>query len=77
MYAIYFRLMSTNHNTKFLNPLPSNSIETKLLQTEDNKHQVFTPKLPKCEEITILEVIELEDTQLASEEKAKQMIDIE
>ena len=32
MYRIYFELISTNLNTRFLNPLPSNSQETILLQ---------------------------------------------
>ena len=44
MYRVYFRLMSTNLNTRFLNPLPSNSQETILLQIEDEKPTVFTPK---------------------------------
>ena len=32
VYRIYFRLMSSNLNTRFLNPLPSNSQEIILLQ---------------------------------------------
>jgi len=44
MYRIYFRFMSINLNTRFLNPLPSNSQETILLQIEDEKLTVFTPK---------------------------------
>jgi len=44
VYRIYFRLMSSNLNTRFLNPLPSNSQKIILLQIEDNKPIVFTPK---------------------------------
>jgi len=36
-YRVYSRLMSTNLNTKFLSPLPSNTKETVLLQKEDDK----------------------------------------
>ena len=43
IYRVYFRLMSTNLNTKFLSPLPSNTKETILLQIKDDKPQVFTP----------------------------------
>ena len=35
IYRIYFRLMSTSLNTRFLNPIPSNSQETILLQIDD------------------------------------------
>jgi len=45
MYRVYFRLMSTNLNTKFLSTSPSNSEETILLQIEDDKPQVFAQKL--------------------------------
>ena len=55
--------MSSNLNTRFLNPLPSNSQETILLQTEDDKPTVFTPKALKWDEITISDVIELQETQ--------------
>jgi len=58
--------MSTNLNTKVLSTLPSNSKETILLQIEDDKPQVFTPKHLKWDEITIPEGIELEDAQFAS-----------
>ena len=44
VYRVYFRVMSSNLNTRFLNPLPSNSQETILLQIEDDKLTVFTPK---------------------------------
>jgi len=37
--------MFTNLNTRFLNPLPSNSQEMILLEIEDEKPTVFTPKL--------------------------------
>ena len=53
--------MSTNLNTKILSTSPSNSTEAILLQIEDDKPQVFTPKLLKWDEITILEAIKLED----------------
>ena len=63
MYRVYFRLMSTNLNTRFLNPLPSNSQETILLQIEDEKPTVFTPKLLKWDEITLPDEIELQEPQ--------------
>ena len=44
MYRVYFQFMSINLKAKFLNPLPSNSKETVLLQIKDDKPQVFTPK---------------------------------
>jgi len=47
IFRVYFRLMSTNLNIRFLNPLPSNSQEILLLQIEDDKSTVFTPKLLK------------------------------
>ena len=55
--------MSTNLNTRFLNPLPSNSQETILLQIEDEKPTVFTPKLLKWDEITLPDEIELQERQ--------------
>ena len=76
MYRVHFRLTSTNLNTKFLNPLPSNTKETVLLQIEDDKPQVFTPKLLKRDEITIPDAIELEDAQHAYMDKSRQMNDI-
>jgi len=51
--------MSSNLNTRFLNPFPSNSRETILLQIEDDKPTVLTPKALKWDEITIPDVIEL------------------
>ena len=69
--------MSANVNKIFLSTLPSNSKETILLQIEDDKPQVFTLKLLKRDEITIPEVIELDDAQFASHDKSKQMNDIE
>ena len=63
IYQAYFRLMSTNLNTRFLNPLPSNSQETILLQIEDEKPTVFTPKLLKWDEITLPDEIELQEPQ--------------
>ena len=45
--------MSTNLNTRFLHPLPSNSHETILSQIEDEKPTVFTAKLLKWDEITL------------------------
>ena len=77
MHRFYFRLMSTNLNTKFLNPLPSNAKQIALLQIEDDKPQVFTPKLLKWGGITIPEAIELVDAQAASIDKSRQMNDIE
>ena len=59
IYRIYFRLMSTNSNTRFLNPLPLNSQEKILLQIEDEKPTVFTPKHLKWDEITLPDEIEL------------------
>ena len=69
--------MSTNLNARFLKTLSSNSKETILLQIEDDKPQVFTPKLLKWDEITIAEAIQLEDGRSASHDKSKQMNDIE
>jgi len=67
VYRIYFRLMSSNLNTRFLNPLPSNSQETILLQIEDDKPTVFTPKALKWDEITIPDVIELKESHLPAQ----------
>jgi len=50
-------------NTRFLNPLPSNSQETILLQIKDDKSTVFTPKPLKWDEITIPDVIEIQEPQ--------------
>ena len=77
MYRVYFWLMSTNLSTKVSSTLPWNSKETILLQIEDDKPPVFTPKIIKWKEITIPEAIELEDVQSASDDKSKQMNDIE
>ena len=55
--------MSTNLNTRFLNPLPSNSQETILLQIKDDKPTVFTPKFLKRDEITLPDEIELQEPQ--------------
>jgi len=55
--------MSSNLNTRFLNPLPSNAQETILLQIEDDKPTVFTPKALKWHEITLPNVIELQEPQ--------------
>ena len=44
VYRVYFRLMSSNLNTRFLNPLPSNSQETILLQIEDETNQQSSPQ---------------------------------
>ena len=63
IYRIYFHMMSTNLNARFLNPLPSNSQETILLQIEDEKPTVFTPKLLKWDEITVPNEIELQEPQ--------------
>ena len=66
LYRVYFRLMSTNLNTRFLNPLPSNSQETILLQIEDDKPTVFTPTLLKWDEITLPDELELHEPQSSS-----------
>ena len=63
IYRIYFRLMSSNLNTRFLNPLPSNSQETGLLQIEDEKPTIFTPKLLKRDEITLPDELEIHEPQ--------------
>ena len=47
IFRMYFRLMSTNLNTRFLNALLTNSQEMVLLQIEDENPTVFTPKLLK------------------------------
>jgi len=67
VYRVYFRLMSSNLNTRFLNPVPSNSQETILLQSEDDKPTVFPPKAPKWDEITIPYVIELQEPQQSTQ----------
>ena len=54
-------------NTRFLNPLPSNSQETVLLQIEDEKPTVFTPKLLKWDEITLPDELELQEPQQFSQ----------
>ena len=59
--------MSSNLNTRFLNPLPSNSQETILLQIEDDKPTVFTPKALKWDEITIPDEIELQEPQITAQ----------
>jgi len=59
--------MSSNLNTRFLNPLPLNSQETILLQIEDDKPTVFTPKALKWDEITIPDVIELQEPQRSAQ----------
>ena len=63
IYRVYFRLMSTNLNTRFVNPLPLNSQETVLLQIEEDKPTVFTPKLLKWDEITLPDELELQEPQ--------------
>ena len=63
IYRVYFRLMSTNLNTRFLNPLPSNTQEKILLQIDDEKPTVFTPKLLKWDEITLLDELKLQEPQ--------------
>ena len=55
--------MSTNLNTIFLNPLLSNSQETVLLQIEDDKPTIFTPKFLIWDEITLPNEIELQEPQ--------------
>jgi len=67
VYRVYFLLMSSNLNTRFLNPLPSNSKETILLQIEDDKPTIFTPKALKWDEITIPDVIELDEPQITAQ----------
>jgi len=52
IFRVYFRLMPTNLNTRFLDPLSSNTQETILLQIEDDKPTVFNPKLLKWDEHT-------------------------
>ena len=54
-------------NPRFLNPLPSNCQETILLQIEDDKPTVFTPKALKWDEITIPDEIELQEPQIATQ----------
>ena len=69
--------MCANVNTKVLNTLPLNTKVTFLLQIEDEKPHVFTPKLLKRDAITIPEGIELEEAQPTSIDKSRQKIDIE
>jgi len=58
-------------NTRFLNPLPSNSQETILLQIEDDKPTVFSPKALKWDKITIADVIELQEPQHSAQIKRR------
>jgi len=53
IFRFYFRLISTNLNTRYLSSLPSNSQQTVLLQVEDDKPTIFTPKLLKWDEISL------------------------
>ena len=69
--------MCANLNTKFLNTLPLNTNVTVLLQIEDDKPQVFTPKHLKQDAITIPKAIVLEEAQPTSIGKSRQKIDIE
>ena len=55
--------MSLNLNIRILDPLPSNSQQTILLQIEDDKPTVFTLKPLNWNEITIPDVIELQEPQ--------------
>ena len=59
--------MSTNLNTRFFNPLPSNSQETILLQIDDEKPTAFTPKQLKWNEITLPDELELQEPQQFSQ----------
>ena len=77
IYTVYLRLICANLNTKFLNTLPLNTKVTVLLQIEDEKPQVFSPKLVKRDAITIPEAIEVEEAQPTSIEKSRQKINIE
>ena len=63
--------MSTKLNTRFLNPLPSNSQETILLQIDDEKLTVFTPKLLKWDEITLPDELELQEPQQPAQIKRR------
>ena len=63
IFRLYFQLMSTNLNTRFLNPLPTNSQETVLLHIKDDKPMVFTPELLKWDEITLPDEIDLHEPQ--------------
>jgi len=68
--------MLTNLNTRFLNPLPSNSQETVLLQIEDNKSTIFTPKLFKWVEITLPDEVELQEAQPSAKIKRRDNVQI-
>jgi len=59
IFRVYFRLMTTNLNPCYLSPLPSNSQEIVLLQIEDDKPTVFTPKLLKWEQISHPNALEI------------------
>jgi len=47
IFRVYYRLPSTNLNTCYLSPLPSNSQEIVLLRIKDDQTTVFTPRLLK------------------------------
>ena len=53
IFRFSFRLTSTNLNIHYLSPLPSNWHEIVLLQIEDDKPIVFTPKPLKWDEISL------------------------
>ena len=53
MYRLYFKSMSANLNAKFFNTLPLNTKERVLLQIEDDKPQLFTPKHLRLDAIAI------------------------
>ena len=59
IFRVHFKLMSTNLNPRYFNPLPSNSQETVLLQIEDDKPTLFTPKLLKWEEVSLPDELEI------------------
>ena len=78
IYRVYFRLLSTNLNTKFSIPLPSNPKETVLLEIKDDKTSIFTPKLLKLDEIIIPEEFVIENnkpTPLIERDEIDQIIE--
>jgi len=59
IFRVYFKLMSTYLNPRYLSPLLSNSREIILLQIEDDKPTVFTPTLLKWEENSLPDELEI------------------
>ena len=63
MYRVYFRLMSSNLNTRFLSRVRRNTGETISLTINNENSTIFALKQLKWEEINLSDEIKLEDAQ--------------